>query len=117
MAGPGAQARLRLSGPDPERLTWAQGLVRAGLGYSVLSASEFVEEQRMGLLDKRLIIRPQLEQTLYLCHLSGGQLSRSAKHVSRLALQLIETMVANASWPGLAEDRSVDAVVRRVAFG
>jgi LysR family nitrogen assimilation transcriptional regulator len=92
-------------------------LVRAGLGYSVLSASEFVEEQRMGLLDKRLIIRPQLEQTLYLCHLSGGQLSRSAKHVSRLALQLIETMVANASWPGLAEDRSVDAVVRRVAFG
>ncbi len=92
-------------------------LVQAGLGYSVLSASEFVEEHRMGLLDRRLIVRPRLEQTLCLCHLSGGQLSSSASHVRRLAVQLIEAMVANASWPGLAQDRREDPVVRRVAFG
>lgn len=32
----GAECRIRLSAPDPERLTWALGVVRAGLGDAVL---------------------------------------------------------------------------------
>lgn len=100
-----------------DNITSIKKLVRAGLGYSVLPAFGFYEEFRMGLLDKRLIVQPSLEQTLSLCHLTGCQLSGSAAKVHQLALQVIDNLIDCAMWPGIAPDKLHGSVLRHAALG
>jgi LysR family nitrogen assimilation transcriptional regulator len=75
-------------------------LVAAGMGYSVLSEAEIVDEYRLGTLQKRSIAAPELRQTLFLCQLRAGQPTRAAMTMKRLVRQVIGDMITRAAWPG-----------------
>jgi LysR family transcriptional regulator, nitrogen assimilation regulatory protein len=74
----------------------AKKLVRAGLGRSVLSAADVEDECSLGLLQKRAIVGPRLEQTLTLCTARGGKASRATLPARRLISQVVEELFARS---------------------
>jgi hypothetical protein len=70
----------------------------------VLSAAEILDETRMGLLSRRTIVDPCIKQTLSLCELREGRLSRSASTIRRIALRVVDKMVGQQLWPGVEPD-------------
>jgi LysR family nitrogen assimilation transcriptional regulator len=75
-------------------------LVRAGLGWSVLTAAEVSDEVRLGVLHRQAIVDPSIEQTLYLCTLGSAKASRSAITIRKLLPQVVGDLVSRSQWPG-----------------
>lgn len=91
-------------------------LVRAGLGRSVLSAADVEDECSLGLLQKRAIVGPRLEQTLALCTARGGKASRATLPARRLVSQVVEELLARSERDGAREDFDRSARPAAIAF-
>lgn len=83
-------------------------LVRAGLGWSVLTAAEVSDELGLGFLQRRAIVEPSIEQTLFLCTIRGAKPSRSAILIRGLLPQVVSELVSRSHWPGAPAGAAIE---------
>ena len=73
--------------------------VQAGIGLTVQAASAFKAELSSGLLVGVPITQPNLKRDLAICANKEVPMSTASQAVSRLAIQVAQSLVSSGEWP------------------
>lgn len=89
-------------------------LIRGGVGFSVLPGAEVDDDHSLGLLQRRAIVAPHLEQTLFLCTARESKAAQEALLIRSLIPEIVREAQARTEgargYPALLRSKPPPAV-------